>query len=122
MYRDSCLHSEASASDGTDIISIGSIMQAMQLRTPSILTAYTNISMWLRDWLNSFGTRHCMAVLPDPFSIFPKGVWARDYPLASSQAPPIFYLAAVEKAPWLRDKIWEGPGDEANSPLHIGSK
>ena len=21
-----------------------------------------------------------MAVLPDPFSIFPKGVWARDYP------------------------------------------
>ena len=54
-------------------------MQAMQLRTPSILTAYINISMWLRDWLNSFGTRHCMAVLPDPFSIFPKGVWARDY-------------------------------------------
>ena len=23
-----------------------------------------------------------MAVLPDPFSIFTKGVWARDYPIA----------------------------------------
>ena len=25
-----------------------------------------------------------MAVLPDPFSIFPKGVWARDYDFARS--------------------------------------
>ena len=38
---------------------------------------------WLA-WLNrsansSAGTNCCMAVLPDPFSIFPKGVWARYY-------------------------------------------
>ena len=25
------------------------------------------------------GTNRCMALLPDPFSILPKGVWARDY-------------------------------------------
>ena len=34
------------------------------------------------DWRALYrprGTNHCMAVLPDPFSIFPKGVWARDY-------------------------------------------
>ena len=38
-----------------------------------------NFSMWLCDWLNFLGTRHHMAMLPDPFSIFPKGVWAWDY-------------------------------------------
>ena len=25
------------------------------------------------------GTLHCMAELPDPFSVFPKGISARDY-------------------------------------------
>ena len=35
------------------------------------------------DWRPLYsprGTKLCMLVLPDPFSIFPKGVWARDYP------------------------------------------
>ena len=40
--------------------------------------------------------------------------------LARPQATPRFYLAAVEKnleSPWLRDKIWERPGDEAMNQL-----
>jgi len=47
-----------------------------------------NISMWLRDGLNSSVTRHCMAVLPDPFLIFPKVVWARDY-IVSTSSPSV---------------------------------
>ena len=48
-----------------------SITQAMQLCTPSILNAYINISTY--NVLSS-GTRHCMDMLPDPFSIFLKRV------------------------------------------------
>ena len=48
------------------------------------------------DWRALYrprGTNRCMALLPDPFSIFPKGVWARDY-LASSRWPS--YTPSIE--------------------------
>ena len=63
MYHGSSLHSEQfkHASHATV--------------QPSILTI--NIGMWLR-WIP---LAHCMAVLPDPFLIFLKGVWAWDYSL-----------------------------------------
>ena len=54
----------------------------------------TNLCIWLvtkrlawRNWTlesdrctaQTTRTNYCMAVLPDPVAIFPKGVWARDY-------------------------------------------
>ena len=43
-----------------------SIMQAMQLHTPSILTVYINISMQLRDWLNFLWDKELYARVTRP--------------------------------------------------------
>ena len=52
-------------------------------------TAQHQVGLWTwrhwtlqSDWHALYSphrTRYCMAVLPDSFSIFPKGVWAQDY-------------------------------------------
>ena len=84
MYRgqQSSLIGEASPSLPHGHEELTYIEFAERSMTQATQTAHTfnfdHIGAWLHNWLNSFVTRHCMAVLPDPFSIFPKGVWARD--------------------------------------------